>query len=185
MSGRGSARPRRGPTLTGLIVVDLSALWAGPLCGDLLARTGATVVKVESTQRPDGARRGPTEFFDLLNGRKQSVALDFQSHAGVRILHDLVQHADVVIEASRPRALAQFGLDGPDLVRAGGPQVWVSITGHGRDGDAANRVAFGDDAAAAGGLVVWRDGIPLFCADAIADPLTGLTAADACQHALQ
>ena len=65
----GEAAPRPDPA--GLIVVDLSALWAGPLCGDLLARAGATVVKVESTQRPDGARRGPAEFFDLLNGRKQ------------------------------------------------------------------------------------------------------------------
>jgi hypothetical protein len=63
---------------------------------------------------------------------------------------------------------------------------WPSsaITGHGRSGEAANRVAFGDDAAAAGGLVVWSDGLPLFCADAIADPLTGLTAADACLRAL-
>ena len=121
--------------------------------------------------RVDAAARtaraaGPAEFFDLLNGRKRSVALDLQSHDGVRILHDLVRHADVVIEASRPRALAQLGLDGPDLVRTGGPQVWVSITGYGRSGEAANRVAFGDDAAAAGGLVVWRDGVPLFCADA-------------------
>jgi hypothetical protein len=178
----GEAQPR--PDLTGLIVVDLSALWAGPLCGDLLARAGATVVKVESTQRPDGARRGPTEFFDLLNGRKRSVVLNFQSHSGVRVLHGLLQRADVVIEASRPRALAQLGIDGPDLLRARGPQVWVSITGHGRAGEAANRVAFGDDAAAAGGLVVWRNDVPLFCADAIADPLTGLAAADACLRAL-
>lgn len=170
--------------LAGLVVVDLSALWAGPLCGDLLDRSGATVIKVESTGRPDGARRGPQEFFDLLNGRKQSVALDLRSRNGVRILHALVRHADVVIEASRPRALAQFGLDGRDLVRRGGPQVWISITGYGRSGEAANRVAFGDDAAAAGGLVVWRDEIPLFCADAVADPLTGLTAADACVRAL-
>jgi crotonobetainyl-CoA:carnitine CoA-transferase CaiB-like acyl-CoA transferase len=182
----GEAPPRPDPTgdLSGLIVVDLSALWAGPLCGDFLARAGATVVKVESTQRPDGARRGPSEFFDLLNGRKRSVVLDFQSRDGIRILHDLVRSADVVIEASRPRALTQFGLDGPDLVRSGGPQIWVSITGHGREGEAGNRVAFGDDAAAAGGLVVWRNNVPLFCADAIADPLTGLTAADACLRAL-
>ncbi len=178
----GEAPPRSG--VTGMVVVDLSALWAGPLCGDLLARAGAMVVKVESTQRPDGARRGPREFFDLLNGHKRSVALDLQSRDGVRVLRDLVRRADVVIEASRPRALAQLGVNGPDLVRAGGPRVWVSVTGHGRSGDAANRVAFGDDAAAAGGLVVWRDGVPLFCADAIADPLTGLAAADACLRAI-
>jgi crotonobetainyl-CoA:carnitine CoA-transferase CaiB-like acyl-CoA transferase len=167
-----------------MVVVDLSALWAGPLCGDLLARAGARVVKVESTQRPDGARRGPHEFFDLMNGAKRSVALDLRDHAGIRILHDLVRRADIVIEASRPRALAQLGLDARDLVRSGGPRIWISITGYGRSDDAANRVAFGDDAAAAGGLVVWKDNAPLFCADALADPVTGLTAADACLLAL-
>jgi CoA-transferase family III len=171
----GEAPPR--PDVSGVVVVDLSALWAGPLCGDLLAGSGATVVKVESTQRPDGARRGTRSFFDLLNGRKRSVALDLQTTEGIRILRALVRRADVVIEASRPRALAQFGLD---ATAAGGPQVWVSITGYGRSGEDADRVAFGDDAAAAGGLVGWTDDGPLFCADAVADPLTGLTAADAC-----
>ena len=60
----------------------------------------------------------------------------------------------------------------------------MSITGYGRSGEDANRVAFGDDAAAAGGLVTWTDDGPLFCADAVADPLTGLTAAGACVDAL-
>jgi crotonobetainyl-CoA:carnitine CoA-transferase CaiB-like acyl-CoA transferase len=179
----GEAPPRHD--LTGLVVVDLSALWAGPLCGDLLARSGASVVKVESTQRPDGARRGSRAFFDLLNGRKRSVALDLPSRGGIRVLRELVRKADVVIEASRPRALAQFGLDGPDVVREGGPKVWISITGYGRSGDEANRVAFGDDAAAAGGLVTWNGADPLFCSDAVADPLTGLVAASACVSALR
>ena len=181
-SSLGDAPPQ--PGASDMVVVDLSALWAGPLCGDLLARAGAHVVKVESTQRPDGARRGPREFFDLMNGRKRSVALDLQDRAGIRILHDLVRRADIVIEASRPRALAQLGLDARDLLRTGGPRIWISITGYGRSADAANRVAFGDDAAAAGGLVVWKDDVPLFCADALADPVTGLTAADACLQGL-
>ncbi len=179
----GEAPPRTDPK--GLVVIDLSALWAGPLCGDLLARSGASVVKVESTQRPDGARRGSRAFFDLLNGRKRSVALDLQSREGVRVLRELVRRADVVIEASRPRALAQFGLEGPGVVEDARPRVWVSITGYGRSGEEANRVAFGDDAAAGGGLVAWRGADPLFCADAVADPLTGLTAADACLSALR
>ena len=89
-----------------------------------------------------------------------------------------------MIEASRPRALAQFGIDARDVVREGGPQVWISITGHGRAGAAANRVAFGDDAAVAGGLVAWAGGTPVFCADAVADPLTGLSAANACLDTL-
>ncbi len=142
-------------------------------------------MKVESTQRPDGARRGAQDFFDLLNGRKRSVALDLTSTEGIRALHGLVRRADVVIEASRPRALRQLGLHAQNILRAGGPRVWVSITGYGRAGGSADRVAFGDDAGAAGGLVVWRGGKPLFCGDAIADPLTGLAAADACLGALQ
>jgi hypothetical protein len=177
----GPAAPR---AVTGVRVVDLSALWAGPLCGDLLAGAGAAVVKVESAARPDGARRGAAPFFDLLNARKRSVALDFARAEGRRALRSLVAWADVVIEASRPRALEQLGIVASDAVRSGGPQVWVSVTGYGRDQEAAGRVAFGDDAAAAGGLVVWADGSPLFCADAVADPLTGLTAAHACLAAL-
>jgi hypothetical protein len=176
--GLGSA-PARDPAR--LIVADLSALWAGPLCGDLLAAAGARVVKVESTGRPDGARRGAAAFFDLLNGRKRSVAVDFGTEQGTQALREIVQHADVVIEASRPRALAQLGVVAEEAVRSGGPQVWVSITGYGR---ASERVAFGDDAAAAGGLVVWHDDVPMFCADAVADPLAGLSAAGACLEAL-
>ncbi len=183
------AAPGRAPS--GALVVDLSALWAGPLCGDLLAGEGATVIKVESTTRPDGARRGTPSFFDLLNGRKRSVALDFGTAGGLGALRRLIRRADVVIEASRPRALEQLGLVAADMVRDGGPQVWVSITGYGRDGrgsagaDAVQHVGFGDDTAAAGGLVAWSDGgAPLFCADAVADPVTGLTAAHECLDAL-
>jgi CoA-transferase family III len=178
--GDAPARPH-----TGLRVTDLSALWAGPLCGDLLARAGADVVKVESWSRPDGARRGPAAFFDLLNGRKRSAALDLRNDEGHRVLRRLLRGSDVVIEASRPRALAQMGIDAAGLVATGGPQVWISITGYGRGPDAEGRVAFGDDAAAAGGLTVWdQDRSPSFCADAVADPLTGLAAAGACLDAL-
>jgi hypothetical protein len=172
------------PEPRGLLVVDLTGLWAGPLCGDLLARSGATVVKVESTGRPDGARRGPRAFFDLLNGAKRSVAVDFGCRAGLAALRGLLQRADVVLEASRPRALEQLGVRAAELVAAGGPQVWVSITGYGRAGPDATRVAFGDDAAVAGGLVARRGGSPFFCADAVADPLSGLVAAKACLDAL-
>jgi hypothetical protein len=173
------AAPARDPAT--LLVADLSALWAGPLCGDLLAAVGAHVVKLESTGRPDGARRGPVGFFDLLNGRKRSAALDFGTEQGAGTLREIVRRADVVIEASRPRALAQLGVEAEDVVRSGRPQVWVSITGYGRT---CGRVAFGDDAAAAGGLVVWHEESPMFCADAVADPLTGMAAAVACLEAL-
>lgn len=180
------ARPPAAPatTLTGLRVVDLSALWAGPLCGGLLAEAGADVVKVESTGRPDGARRGAGAFFDLLNAGKRSVALDLRSREGAGRLHDMLARADVVIEASRPRALAQLGIDAESLLGRGGPRVWVSITAHGRTGPGRDRVGFGDDTALAGGLVSWDTQGPCFCADAIADPTAGLVAAAAVLDAL-
>ena len=168
-----------------LLVVDLSSLWAGPLCSHLLDHDGARVVKVESQHRPDGARSGSPAFFDLMNGGKQSVVLDFRANDGQRALRRLLTSADVVIEASRPRALEQLGVVADELLRAQhGPTIWISITGHGREGDAAQRVAFGDDAAVGGGLVVFDGGGPCFCADAIADPLSGMVAAAATGAAL-
>jgi hypothetical protein len=178
VAAAGASRP--GTPTDPPLVVDLSSLWAGPLCTHLLALAGAQVIKVESTRRPDGARRGPSEFFDLINSGKRSVALDFSSDEGVRALRVLVDSADIVVESSRPRALRQLGIRAEDIVATRPGRVWVSITGYGRGEPMGNWVAFGDDAAAAGGLVVWpdgTDGAPLFCGDAVADPLTGMHAA--------
>ena len=156
-------------------VLDLGALWAGPLAAHLLGRVGAEVVKVESTSRPDGARRGPAEFYDLMNHGKASVALDLTTPAGRDRLAALVDAADIVISASRARALHQLGLDPERFLAGATDRVWVAITGHGWDRD---RIAFGDDAAAGAGLVAWTPaGRPCFAGDAIADPLTGLRAA--------
>ena len=160
------------------LVVDLSALWAGPLAGSLLAAAGARVVKVESLNRPDGARGGDARFFDLMNAGKSSVAFDFGDAGGRARLRALVAAADIVIEGSRPRALAHLGIEAAAIAGAGA--TWVSITAYGRAGDAADLVGFGDDAAVAGGLsaaMARRWGEPLFAGDAIADPLTGITAA--------
>jgi len=173
-------RPRTGPPRRRLRVLDLSALWAGPLATQLLAAAGARVVKVESTGRPDGTRRGPAAFHDLLNAGKASVALDLREAAGVRALVDLLPHFDVVIESARPRALKQLGIDAQRLVARVPGLTWVSITGHGREGADAQRAAFGDDAAVAAGTARAlrpRGGRPIFCGDALADPLTGVHAA--------
>jgi hypothetical protein len=165
--------PGRPRSVRGMLVVDFSALWAGPLCAHLLGLAGAEVIKVEVPSRPDGARRGDPGFYRLLHAGHRSVALDPADPAGRAALHALVRRADVVIEASRPRALAGFGLDARAEADRG--CVWVSITAHGR---ASRRVGFGDDVAAASGLLAHDDkGLPVFCGDAIADPLTGLTAA--------
>ena len=93
-------------------------------------------MKVESVHRPDGARRGPPAFYARLHGGHESVVLDFRSPAGRHDLEQLLGSADVVIEASRPRALEQLGIDAAAIVAAG-PDVWVSITGHGRHGTGA------------------------------------------------
>lgn len=180
---RAAARgPRARSRSAAPLVVDLSGLWAGPLCTHLLERAGARVVKVESATRPDGARQGPAHFFDLLNAGKESVVLDLGSERGQTTLRRLVASADIVVESSRPRALAQLGVDAAGLVRARPGLTWVSITAYGRTGSRGTWVGFGDDAAAAAGLAVAAgraagESAPLFCGDAIADPLTGLHAA--------
>ena len=96
----------------------------------------------------------------------------------------VVGAADVVLTSSRARAIEQLGLDPELSVRSGRTRVWLSISGYGSGGRDAERVAFGDDAAVAGGLVSWDDDGPMFCADAIADPATGMVASAAVLGAL-
>jgi hypothetical protein len=162
------------------VVIDLSSLWAGPLCTRILLARGARVIKVESTTRPDGARLGSPAFFELLNGGKEQVAIDFTTED----LRRLVLAADVVVEGSRPRALEQLGIDAAAMVRQG-PQVWLSITAHGRTDPQRDWVGFGDDTAVAGGLVARWQGTPCFVADAVADPLAGIAGAGAVLVALR
>ena len=170
----------RGPrsSLEGVVVVDLSSLWAGPSCARLLGRGGATVVKVESTSRPDGSRAGDPRFHRWLHEGHDLVEIEFTSTDGRRQLRDLLAGADIVLEGSRPRAFERLGIEPAEVIAATPGAVWVSITGYGRCGPWRDRVAFGDDAAVAGGLVDSDDaGAPLFVGDAIADPLTGVVAA--------
>ncbi len=164
--------PTRAP-----LVVDLGALWAAPLCGQLLRQCGARVIKVESLHRPDGARRGPAPFFDLMNGGKQSLALDLRQPEGVEQLRRLLTRADIVIESARPRGLEQMGIFAADILAAHPGKVWLGITGYGRQAPNRDWIAYGDDAGVAAGLS-WlmggERGDPVFCGDAIADPLAGL-----------
>ncbi len=162
------------------LVIDLSALWAGPLATHLLQLAGATVLKVESSSRPDAMRSGDPTFFDLLNQDKASIALNLREPDSRAALIALIREADIVVEASRPRALLQLGIDADALVAEVPGLVWISITGHGGRGDAAHRIGFGDDCSVAGGLsAALREasGTSGFVGDAIADPLTGISAA--------
>jgi CoA-transferase family III len=157
------------------LVLDLSSLWAGPLCGALLAETGADVVKLESRSRPDGARFGDADFFNRLNAKKRMIQFDPDTDRAM--LRDMFAAADIVIESARPRVLAQWGFTLEDIFKTNPDLIWISVTGYGRNGERANWVGFGDDVATAAGLVANAATDPMFIGDAIADPLAGLTAA--------
>ncbi|NKY43633.1 hypothetical protein HGB45_09505 [Nocardia cerradoensis] len=161
------------------LVIDLSALWAGPLCAHLLTTLGARVIKVESLLRPDGARNGPERFYDLLHSDQEAVALDFGTTKGRAQLAALIDAADIVIESSRPRALRHLGIRAEEVLARAGDKCWISITAYGRTGPWSNAVGFGDDVAVAAGLLAFdlETGIPAPCGDAIADPITGVNAA--------
>jgi len=165
-------------------VLDLSSLWAGPLCGALLAQAGATVTKIESTGRPDTLAQSSPAFFARLNRAKTCCAFDFATSDGRAVLWDEAASADVLITSARPRAFTGLGLDPERLFPANPGLVWVMVTGYGWNGSWSNRVAFGDDAAAAGGLVRWTPEGPQFLGDALADPMTGLAAAAGAFRAL-
>ena len=162
--------------LTGLRVIDLSTLWAGPLCGNLLQRAGSHVLRVESAQRPDGSREGVVAFDDLLHSGQSSVSFDPNA---LDFLHALVNSADIVITSARPRGLTSLGLDPQRWLANREDGVWLQISAYGSTGDEAHWIGFGDDTAMAAGLVRWIDGIPIPVADALADPLTGIHAATA------
>jgi crotonobetainyl-CoA:carnitine CoA-transferase CaiB-like acyl-CoA transferase len=140
---------------------------------------------VESIRRPDPTSDATPEFFRRLNGRKSLLGLDLTAPDGQVRLRELVEEADVFVTSARPRAFASLSLSPANLFAANPSLVWVAITGYGWTGDAAMRVAFGDDSAAAGGLVRWTpQGDPRFLGDALADPVTGLAAAVAALQAL-
>jgi hypothetical protein len=168
--GKLRPRPKRRP-----LVLDMSSLWAGPLCGALLADADADVIKLESWSRPDGARFGHLGFFARMNAKKRSLALDLPQDR--ETLRKLFEIADVVIDSARPRVMANWGFSLPGIFATNPHLTWISITAYGRTGPRDNWVGFGDDVAAAAGLCIESDGTPMFIGDALADPLAGLMAA--------
>lgn len=176
-------RFRRAKCKTPLIV-DLSGLWAGPLATGLLGMTGARVIKVESPTRPDGMRAGHKGFYDLLNAGKDCVALNFRDEEDLNRLKALLHKADVVIEASRPRALRQLGIIAEEFTRKKPGKIWARLTAYGQD---QNRIGFGDDIGISAGLATLMEKAhnePCFVGDAIADPVNGLHLALAIQAML-
>jgi len=163
------------------LVVDLSSLWAGPLGSSLLSMTGANVIKIESPNRPDGTRAGHRGFYDLLNAGKFCVSLDFCKDSDFQALIRILERADVVIEASRPRVFQQMGIIAEDFVARKPGKIWARLTAYGQG---ENRVGFGDDIGVSAGLCSVMEAVhgqACFVGDAIADPLSGIHLALAIQ----
>jgi len=156
-------------------VLDISALWAGPLCAGLLGRMGAQVLRIDSIGRPDPTAQGSPRLDALINAGKQRLPLDLRTVAGRSRLLAEVAACDVLVTSARPAALARLGLEPAMFAHL----TWVAITAHGFTGPGAARVGFGDDCAIAGGLYDRTTDEPRFVGDALADPLTGLEAARA------
>ncbi len=137
-----------GP-LTGLRVIELAQIMAGPSCGALLADLGAEVIKVEKLPGGDDTRRyaepsvnGESAAFMMMNRNKRAIAVDLKTEGGRRVLHRIVESADVLTENYRRGALDRLGL-GYDALQALNPAlIYCSISGYGRTGPSADKGGF-------------------------------------------
>jgi len=189
--------PDRGP-LAGLRVLDLTRVWAGPLCTRVLADFGADVVWIEAP----GAR-GPKKIPDSLveatgfypdNDQgdcqwnrnthfvkyalgKRSVVLDLDQAAGREVLAEMIPHYDVIIENYSPRVMPNLGFDENRIHELNPDIVYVTMPGYGRSGPAENWLAYGssvDSHAGLSSLIGYADASPWKGGVAWPDPITGL-----------
>ncbi|WP_461034708.1 CaiB/BaiF CoA-transferase family protein [Streptomyces mayteni] len=156
---------RRGErALSGVRVLDLTWVLAGPYATKQLAEHGADVVKIESRHRQDPTRFAPSMrlrpgaghddsgYFLNFNRNKRSVALNLRTPEGQRLLRDLVPHCDVVVENFSPGVLARWGMDYPALRELNPGVILVSMAGVGGTGPWRDAVTFADTLAAMSGL---------------------------------
>ena len=172
--------------LSGIRVVDLTRILAGPFCTMLLADMGADVIKIETPGtgdpvRAQGAvRNGFSWYFAQFNRNKRSLALDLRSDDGKAVLADLIAGADVLVENYRPGVLAEMGF-GPERLRELNPDLIVtSVNGFGSTGPYADRPAFDFIAQAMSGFMSLNgpaDGAPMRAAPPLSDLVAGLYAA--------
>jgi len=193
------ARPPDGRPLDGVRVVDMTAWWAGPAAGHVLAALGADVVKVESTARPDLMRysstRPPTEdlwwewgpIYHGANNGKRGITLDLTRPEGIELLKRIVAVSDVVLENFTPRVMDNFGL-GWDTLRAVNPRlVMTRMPAYGLDGPWRDRTGFAQTMEAITGMAWvtgWVDGPPVLPRGPC-DPLAALHAVFATMLALR
>jgi formyl-CoA transferase len=187
--------------LTGMRVLDLSRILAGPWCTQLLADFGADVLKVERPGSGDDTRHwGPPWFpgagedgacaayFLAANRGKRSVCIDWSQAQGQDLLRQLIARADVLVENYTAGTLARYGLDWA-AARALNPRlVYCSITGFGQTGPYAARPGYDAAIQAMGGLMSITgaaDGPPQKVGVAVADLMAGMYAASAILAALR
>jgi crotonobetainyl-CoA:carnitine CoA-transferase CaiB-like acyl-CoA transferase len=192
-----------GP-LSGVLVLDLSRVLAGPWATQLLADLGAEVIKVERPGAGDDTRHwgppfamkadgspGDAAYFLCANRNKRSITVDIARPEGAELLRRLAAKADVVVENFRTGSLEKYGLDQASLAQLNPRLVYCSITGFGQDGPYAERAGYDYVVQAMGGLMSITGqpdgtpgGEPLKVGVAVADLFAGLYASNAILAAL-
>ena len=138
--------------LSGVKVVELARILAGPWAGQTLADLGAEVIKVEAPEGDDTRRWGPpfvdrdgdraAAYFHATNRGKKSVTADFRKPEDQDFVRDLIRDADILIENFKQGGLAKYGLDYASLTAINPRLIYCSITGFGQDGPYAHRAGY-------------------------------------------
>jgi crotonobetainyl-CoA:carnitine CoA-transferase CaiB-like acyl-CoA transferase len=187
-----SGRTGTGP-LSGLRVLDLATLFAGPLAATMLGDFGAEVVKIEHPSQPDPSRgHGPSKdgvglWWKLLGRNKRTITLDLSKRGGRETLLRLAADADVIIENFRPGTLEKWDLGWEELSAANPRLVLTRVTGFGQFGPYAHRPGFGTLAEAMSGFAAITgepDAPPVLPPFGLADSIAGLATAYAVMTAL-
>jgi crotonobetainyl-CoA:carnitine CoA-transferase CaiB-like acyl-CoA transferase len=183
----------RPAPLSGVRVVDVATLFAGPLAATILGDYGAEVIKVEHPTKADPARNhGPSKdgvplWWTSLGRNKRTVTLALNTEAGADLLLRLVAEADVLIENFRPGTLERWGLSPERLHEANPRLVLARVTGFGQFGPYSSRPGFGTLAESMSGfasITGWPDGPPTLPPFGLADGISALTTAQAVMTAL-
>jgi CoA:oxalate CoA-transferase len=173
----------RGP-LSGIRVLDLSRVLAGPYCTALLADLGAEIIKLEPPSGDDYRHVGPfkdgeSALFTLNNRGKKSIVLDLKKPADLELAQAFAARVDVVVENFRPGVAARLGL-GAEVLRKANPRlIYCSISGFGQDGPFKDLPAYDLVVQAMSGLMAAtgeEGGAPLKTGESIADLVAGLFA---------
>ena len=180
--------------LQGVRVLDLSRVFAGPLCGMVLADFGAEVIKVEHPGRGDdtrdwGMRIGKTEttYYNSMNRNKRSITVDLQTPEGVKIIHDLLPQCDVVVQNFKTGGAEKLGLGYEQLKAIKPDLIYCSVAGYDSSGPEAKRPGYDLVIQGESGLMALNGEAntpPLKFGVAVVDLMTGMYAAQAVLAAL-